>query len=226
MTSILAMAINFSSINFENRLSHYLSHKSHPKNIFDSTDLFQNKIPLILESYRGLMEEYVSTLIQVLMFAIILYFTLSSLSYLYFFVWKKTKYLPKLNGEFYILHDIKWSCINILVESFIVSALRMVQIRYSFVYFNTGDYGYMYLIISIVMHVIFDETLTYWIHRIFHTNRTLYNLMHKTHHQSVDVTPFSAFAFHPLDAFGQALPTFISCFFFPLHYDLLCFSAL
>jgi len=226
MVSILAKAINFSSINFENRLSEYINHKSHPRNIFDSKDLLKNKIPLILESFRGLMEEYISTLLQVLIFTMILYFTLTTLSYFYFFVWKKTKYLPKLNGEFYIMHDIKWSCINILVESLIVSALRMVQIRYSFVYFNTGDHGYMYLILSIVIHVIFDETLTYWIHRIFHTNRTLYNLLHKIHHKSVDVTPFSAFAFHPLDAFGQALPTFISCFFFPLHYDLLLFFSL
>jgi lathosterol oxidase len=50
--------------------------------------------------------------------------------------------------------------------------------------------------------------------------------MHKIHHKSTDVTPFSGFAFHPLDAFGQAIPTFVSCFFFPLHYNILMFFSL
>jgi lathosterol oxidase len=33
------------------------------------------------------------------------------------------------------------------------------------------------------------------------------------------VTPFSGFAFHPIDAFLQALPVFTSCFFIPLPID-------
>ena len=102
----------------------------------------------------------------------------------------------------------------------------MLQIRYSFVYFNINDYGYFYLIISIMIHMIFDETCTYWIHRVLHTNSYLYKHLHKIHHISVDVTPFTAFSFHPLDAFAQATPTFVSCFFFPLHYDIMLFFSL
>jgi len=225
MTSIVISTLNIWSINKEERFSEYLEHKSHPANFFNSKDLLKNRLPLIFEIYRGLIEEYISTLGQVLIFGFLLYFTLTSLSFFYFFIWKKQKFLPKYQGTFYIIHDIKWSSINILIESLLVSALKMFQIRYSFVYFKVSDYGYMYLILSILLHVAFDETFTYWIHRIFHTNRTLYRLLHKIHHKSVDVTPFSAFAFHPIDAFGQAFPTFTSCFFFPLHYDVMLFFS-
>jgi len=99
--------------------------------------------------------------------------------------------------------------------------------RYSYLYYSIEDFGYTYLIISIFIHICFDETFTYWIHRILHTNRTLYKYLHYIHHQSEDITPFSGFSFHPLDAFSQALPTFVSCYFFPLHYNvLLCFSIM
>jgi lathosterol oxidase len=35
------------------------------------------------------------------------------------------------------------------------------------------------------------------------------------------VTPFTGFAFHPLDAFIQAVPVFTSCYFIPLPIDLI-----
>lgn len=40
------------------------------------------------------------------------------------------------------------------------------------------------------------------------------------HHKSQSVTPYSGFAFHPIDAFLQAVPVFTSCFFVPLPLDL------
>jgi len=77
--------------------------------------------------------------------------------------------------------------------------------------------------------MMYDETLTYWFHRYFnyiilklltlfkikkikiayfiiffrwmHTYPYFYLKLHKYHHRSLDVTPFSGIAFHPLDAF-------------------------
>ena len=42
---------------------------------------------------------------------------------------------------------------------------------------------------------------SYWTHRFLHTNSFLYIKLHRYHHRSTNVTPFSGFAFHPLDAF-------------------------
>jgi lathosterol oxidase len=107
-----------------------------------------------------------------------------------------------------------------------VAALRMTIPRYSLVYFQVSEFGVSYLILSIFLHIIFDETFTYWIHRIFHTNKFLYKNLHKIHHKSIDITPFSGFSFHPFDAFLQAVPTFTSCYFFPLNYNILLFFSL
>lgn len=49
---------------------------------------------------------------------------------------------------------------------------------------------------------------------------SIYDKLHNIHHKSKSVTPFSGFAFHPIDAFIQALPVFTSCFFIPLPIDL------
>ncbi len=104
--------------------------------------------------------------------------------------------------------------------------LRLWLPRYSRVYYDVADYGWAYIPVSILLHMLYDETLTYWVHRWMHTYPRLYEKLHRYHHRSLDITPFSGFAFHPLDAFAQALGTFTSCFFFPLHINVLTFFSI
>ena len=70
-----------------------------------------------------------------------------------------------------------------------------------------------------LLHILYDEFLTYWVHRILHIP-FLYRHIHSIHHKSKAITPFSGFAFHPLDAFSQAVPVFTSCYFIPLPIDI------
>lgn len=39
------------------------------------------------------------------------------------------------------------------------------------------------------------------------------------------MTPFTGFAFHPLDAFIQAVPVFTSCYFVPIPIDVILFHG-
>ena len=157
---------------------------------------------------------------QTFIFGTILYFTLTLSSYYYFFRSNKNKYLPNFKGDLLIRHDIFLSLINLICETFLVAAIRVSYPRYSLLYYDINEYGIPYLFLSIILHVLYDETLTYWIHRWLHTYPYLYTKLHRHHHRSKDVTPFSGFAFHPLDAFAQAIPTFTSCFIFPLHVNV------
>ena len=74
--------------------------------------------------------------------------------------------------------DIKWSVLNILVEAWLVSIIRLLIPRYSKIYYSLDDYSPWYIPVSIihlkkifkaiilfVLHMIYDETLTYWAHR-------------------------------------------------------------
>jgi len=67
------------------------------------------------------------------------------------------------------------------------------------------------------MFVAFSDTCVYWIHRMLH-HRLLYAPVHKLHHRYKQTTPFSAFAFHPLDGWLQGCPYHIFVFLFPMHH--------
>ena len=46
----------------------------------------------------------------------------------------------------------------------------------------------------------------------------MYAPIHKLHHKYKDTTPFSAYAFHPLDGWLQGCPYHIFIFLFPMHH--------
>ena len=82
-----------------------------------------------------------------------------------------------------------------------------------------NDYGWGYFFMSVFIFIIWDEFWTYWAHRWLHTYNFLYKYLHESHHLPVDVTPFSALAFHPLDSLIQGLSTLTCSFFIPIHYN-------
>lgn len=208
------------NINRTKTLSDYFNHPS--KQFFLKSKQIIPNIPIVSTNYHALIYEYIDTLIQTVLFGYALYFSLSIISYFYFYIWNKKKYLPKWEGSLKdIFGEIKFSVLNVTVEAFLVAGLRMLIPRYSMIYFEMEEYGILYFLLSIVLHVIFDETCTYWIHRWLHTYKFLYDHLHYIHHKFIDITPFCGFAFHPLDAFFQAIPTFTSCFIFPIHNDLI-----
>lgn len=92
------------------------------------------------------------------------YCLLAGFTFVLFFKAGKQKFLPKLKGTFYILHDMKWAFYNLFFSSFVVSLIRLAQPRYGFIYYNISDYGWPYLFLSILLHLIWDETLTYSLH--------------------------------------------------------------
>ena len=211
MASILCYCLGIYDEDIPKRLSQQSSHPSSPSNFFNFSNYIEN----------SLLNEYLSVLSHTIIFGTLLYFLLSLTSYTYLYLMNKEKYLPNLSPkDFKILHDIKWSVLNIWGEAFLVSGLRMAIPRYSFIYFEVADWPLWVLPASILFHLVWDETLTYWIHRFLHTYRQLYLRLHIVHHRSVSITPFAGFAFHPLDAFLQALPTFTSCFFVPIHFNI------
>lgn len=74
---------------------------------------------------------------------------------------------------------------------------------YSKLYDNIeGWQGWAYAAFSVVLYLLFTDTMIYWIHRWLH-HPILYAPIHKLHHKWVVSTPFAAYAFHPADGFSQ-----------------------
>lgn len=116
--------------------------------------------------------------------------------------------------------EIKWAVKNIIFEAFLVALVRMHVSKVGKLYYNVSDYGVSYLILSIFMILTVTEFCVYWVHRLEHDIPFLYQKFHHIHHQFIAVTPFCGWAFHPLDAFFQALPMLCVPMLFPVHAGL------
>ena len=60
------------------------------------------------------------------------------------------------------------------------------------------------------------DTYFYWMHRAMH-HPTLYKHVHLVHHKSTNPSPWTAYAFHPLEAFLEVMILPLIAFTFPVH---------
>eukprot|EP00817_Percolomonadidae_sp_ATCC50343_P004926 CAMPEP_0117418908 /NCGR_PEP_ID=MMETSP0758-20121206/592_1 /TAXON_ID=63605 /ORGANISM="Percolomonas cosmopolitus, Strain AE-1 (ATCC 50343)" /LENGTH=188 /DNA_ID=CAMNT_0005199687 /DNA_START=322 /DNA_END=885 /DNA_ORIENTATION=+ len=84
-------------------------------------------------------------------------------------------------------------------------------------YYRVDDYGWPYLLISIVILIGIVETGAYWTHRWLHEIPFLYKHFHKVHHSFVVVSPFCGLAFHPIDSFIQGIGPLAASLILPVH---------
>ncbi|ODO00398.1 hypothetical protein I350_07036 [Cryptococcus amylolentus CBS 6273] len=163
----------------------------------------------------SLLRQYISLLAIAVLGAYALYFSFCSLSY--FFVYdRRLEHHPKfLKNQ--IRKEIKSSLIAAPYIGIITVPWFMGEIHgYSKMYENVGDYGWTYLVGSMVWFLLFTDFCIYWVHRLEHHPR-IYKYIHKPHHKWVVPTPYAALAFHPLDGYAQSLPYHIFPYLFPLH---------
>ncbi|UUO05650.1 sterol desaturase family protein [Blastopirellula sp. J2-11] len=73
-----------------------------------------------------------------------------------------------------------------------------------------------YFWFSVVAMIFLHDAWFYWTHRLLHT-KFLYSKVHRIHHLSHNPTPWAAFAFHPVEAFIQAIVLPIVAIFLPMH---------
>ena len=84
------------------------------------------------------------------------------------------------------------------------------------IYSDVAEYGWAYLVFSVVLWTIGLDTYFYWTHRFMH-HKKFYNFFHRTHHRSHNPSPFTAYSFAPPEAVLVYL--FVPIFFtlVPMH---------
>ncbi|KAE8373976.1 hypothetical protein BDV26DRAFT_284683 [Aspergillus bertholletiae] len=134
--------------------------------------------------------------------------------YLYFD--KELKKHPKYHKN-QIRHEIYDSLFSLFGLNVLTVPIFVAQVRgYAKLYdFGSGRLPLWYEFGQFVFFVIFSDTCMYWCHRVLHT-QYLFNLMHKKHHQYIIPTPFSAYAFNPLEAYIMSLPIYAYSFLWPM----------
>lgn len=116
-----------------------------------------------------------------------------------------------------IRQEIYHSIVTILIFAIIDVALYIAQLKgYKKIYDKIDEYGWTYLLFSILLMVLLHDAWFFFTHRLMHHPK-LFKYIHKVHHQSTDPSPFAAFSFHPLEAIVEAGAFIIFSFLFPVH---------
>jgi Delta7-sterol 5-desaturase len=117
----------------------------------------------------------------------------------------------------YIRQDIQLSVTSAIVFSLaaagILSAYGTGMTR---LYTDPQQYGLWYLGVSYGIVLILQDTYFYFTHRWFH-QPLLFRWLHQGHHRSRLLTPWTSFAFDPLEAIVQSLFLVAIVMIIPLH---------
>lgn len=149
------------------------------------------------------------------------YFFFAGLAYLLFYVlFRRRWFMKKIQAGFpasrQIRREITYSVLSILI--FMLVFLGIILLRragYTQIYLGFAEYPVWYFFGSVVLLILWHDTYFYWTHRLLHTKR--FARFHRLHHQSHNTTPWTSFAFHPVEAVVQAgfVPPIL--FVLPLH---------
>ena len=149
------------------------------------------------------------------------YFIFASSAFvLFYYILKKPmwfrkvqKKLPKVTDYY---RDICYSLISVSIFATVALVVFYYLTPYSNIYRNFSDYGRGYYILSWVWMLLLHDTYFYWMHRAMHHPK-LYRYIHLVHHKSTNPSPWTAYAFHPLEAFFEAMIVPLIAFTLPVH---------
>jgi Delta7-sterol 5-desaturase len=117
-----------------------------------------------------------------------------------------------------IQHDIKLSVLSAGVFAVAVAiALSGYGAGLTRLYNQPQQYGLWYIGVSYGLVLLLQDTYFYFTHRLFHHPR-LFPWLHRGHHRSHHPTPWTSFAFDPLEAVVQSLFLIGIVFVMPLHF--------
>lgn len=159
------------------------------------------------------------------------YMIFVTLIYLIFYTWKNKKiWAAKIQQKYpknkHIFREIRYSiytlCILGVIIVFVVWANKHHLTR---AYYPINKYGYTYYFLSMVIMLVVHDTYFYWGHRLLHW-KPLFKHVHKTHHLSLNPSPFAAYAFHPFEAIFEMGIMPLIVFTIPHHISTITIFAL
>lgn len=158
------------------------------------------------------------------------YFILCGLFFAVFYVlFKNRLFKHKLQNKSPFrseyIRDILYSLSSSIIFGLVFSLTITVFLPYTKLYDNIDTYGQWYFWLSFILMALLHDTYFYWTHRLIHTRR-LFKIIHRVHHQSTNPSPWTSYAFHPLEAFLQALIIPIMVLLFPIQKVALIFYFL
>lgn len=168
------------------------------------------------------MEEYIRILPKAAFAINSRYFFFAGMAFLLLYVIFKTKFSPfkiqkKYPANKDYLRELLFSLLSMTIFTAVATSVFTILKPYTQLYKNISDYGWWYYGFSIVMMMFIHDTYFYWLHRAMH-HPLLYRSVHLVHHQSTNPSPWTAYAFHPLEAICEAAIIVIIAMVMPAHH--------
>ncbi len=174
------------------------------------------------------MSDFAETCWRILSYGYVLhlvrYLGVAGAAYLLFYVILRRQVLSRKIQRAYpkspqIRREILYSLLSLLIFAgvgVVTFILNHESVGWLKIYSPIQKYGWPYLWFSVIALILVHDTWFYWTHRLMHTRR-LFPIVHRVHHLSHSPTPWAAFAFHPTEAFIQAIVFPITAAFMPVH---------
>lgn len=163
-----------------------------------------------------------------LLFAIIVgrYFLIAGIFQIWFYSFRKDKWSAfRLSKETVdkkqFLTEVKWSLITSIIFALVGTITFYLWLNGNTqLYSNLNQYSLWYLPVSLLIAMVIHETYYYWLHRWMHKPE-IFRILHKVHHESKTTSPWTAFSFHPLEGFLQAIILPVTILVLPMHIYIL-----
>jgi len=151
-------------------------------------------------------------IVTLVVFAVVIgrYLLIAGVFYGVFHLWFPQKWQQrKINNRGYkkdqFRKEVYWSTVTTLLFAIAGAAtLLLWQKGYTKIYFDANDYSVWWLPLSLIIALVAHETYYYWLHRWMHHPK-IFKIVHKVHHDSNITSPWTAFSFHPIEGFFQAV---------------------
>jgi lathosterol oxidase len=167
---------------------------------------------------------------QVSFFLSVRFFLFAGAIFLFFYVWKRRKYWHlKIQQRFpdkkHIYREIRYSFYTVFIFGIvIVQVMWASKNRWTLIYYPIDKFGWPYYFFSILLMIFIHDAYFYWTHRLLHW-KPLYKTVHVVHHRSLNPTPFSSYAFHPVEAVVEIGIIPLIVFTIPYHVTALYFFS-
>jgi len=131
--------------------------------------------------------------------------------------WKNLKIKKKYPDQKFIWHEIRLSFLTFFLLGFVIT-IDTILLRQNFTrgYTDIAEYGWGYLVFSVIGLLVLYDAYFYFAHRIFHIH-SVYTIVHRPHHHSPAITPFAAFSISALEALVEFAFLPVMIFLIPLH---------
>ncbi|MEQ8240322.1 MAG: sterol desaturase family protein [Cyclobacteriaceae bacterium] len=149
------------------------------------------------------------------------YLLFASIFFLIFYViFRKKPFLNKIQSKFPrnedYTRDFGYSLLTIFIFSVIAVMTFTILAPYSLLLKDLDAKSWSYHLASLVLMFFLHDLYFYGIHRFMHIPK-FYKKFHRVHHQSTNPSPWTAYAFHPLEAILEGLILTLIAFTIPAH---------